>query len=56
MRAFVGAPTKALRKYMAEIGRRGGQRSKRKLTPRQARRMVAIREANRASAKKVRAS
>lgn len=38
---------KMLRDYMAKIGRRGGQTSRRKLTSEQARRMVAARETNR---------
>ena len=37
----------SLRKYLAEIGRRGGIRSRRALEPETARRMVAIREARR---------
>jgi hypothetical protein len=37
------------RKYLAEIGRRGGQRSKRKLTKAQARAMVRARTAKRAA-------
>jgi len=36
------------RRYLAEIGRRGGTRSRRALTPEQARAMVASREARRA--------
>src|SRR5215218_9686329 len=39
----------SLRKYLAEIGRRGGIRSRRVLDPETARRMVAIREARRAA-------
>jgi len=35
------------RKYLAAIGRRGGQKSKRKLTKAQARAMVAAREKKR---------
>ncbi len=35
------------RRYLAEIGRRGGMRSRRTLTPEQARAMVAAREARR---------
>ena len=31
-------------KYLSEIGRKGGKKSKRKLTPEQAREMVRIRE------------
>ena len=38
-----------LREYLAEIGRRGGTRSRRVLEPETARRMVAIREARRAA-------
>ncbi len=38
----------ALRKYLAEIGRRGGKASRRTLSPEQAREMVRIREARRA--------
>lgn len=37
------------RKYLAEIGRRGGQKSKRKLTKAQARKMVRARTAKRAA-------
>ena len=37
-----------VRQYLAEIGRRGGKRSRRTLTPQQARSMVRIREARRA--------
>jgi hypothetical protein len=36
------------RKYLADIGRRGGRRSRRSLTPEQARQMVRVREARRA--------
>ena len=39
----------SLRKYLAEIGRRGGIKSRRELKPETARRMVAIREARRAA-------
>jgi len=39
----------SLRKYLAEIGRRGGIKSRRALDPETARRMVAIREARRAA-------
>ncbi len=38
----------AVRKYLAEIGRRGGQASSRKLDPSTARDMVRVREARRA--------
>lgn len=38
----------AVRTYLAEIGRRGGKRSKRTLDPETARRMVRVREARRA--------
>ena len=37
----------SVRKYLAEIGRRGGIKSRRALAPETARRMVAIREARR---------
>ena len=37
--------------YLAEIGRRGGQRSRRKLTSEDARQMVRLREARRAFAR-----
>lgn len=37
-----------IRTYLAEIGRRGGQKSRRRLTAQQARRMVAIRLARQA--------
>lgn len=36
-----------VRSYLAEIGRRGGRRSRRTLTPEAARKMVAVREARR---------
>ncbi len=36
------------RKYLAAIGSRGGKKSRRGLTPEQARRMVAVREARKA--------
>jgi hypothetical protein len=38
----------SVRKYLAAIGRRGGLRSRRVLTPQQARDMVRVREARRA--------
>ena len=37
-----------VREYLAEIGRRGGQRSRRRLSPETARAMVRLREARRA--------
>lgn len=37
-----------IRAYLAAIGRRGGQKSRRRLDPETARRMVAVREARRA--------
>jgi hypothetical protein len=37
-----------IRKYMSEIGRRGGRASRRELTREDARRMVRVREARRA--------
>ena len=37
-----------VRKYLAEIGSRGGRKSRRKLDPATARRMVRVREARRA--------
>lgn len=37
-----------VRKYLAEIGRRGGLRSRRRLSPERARDMVRVREARRA--------
>lgn len=37
-----------VRRYLAEIGRKGGTRSRRTLSPEQARHMVQIREARRA--------
>ncbi|HEX3252908.1 MAG TPA: hypothetical protein VHS05_25940 [Pyrinomonadaceae bacterium] len=40
-------PEKKVRAYLAEIGRRGGITSRRKLTKSHARKMVAIREAKR---------
>ena len=39
----------AIKQYLAEIGRRGGQKSKRKLTKAQARAMVRARTAKRAA-------
>jgi hypothetical protein len=36
------------RKYLADIGRRGGLKSRRSLSPEQARKMVHVREARRA--------
>ena len=39
---------KDVRDYLAEIGRRGGQKSRRTLNPAAARQMVAVREARRA--------
>jgi len=38
----------SVREYLAAIGRRGGRKSRRSLTPEQAREMVRIREARRA--------
>ena len=38
----------SVRKYLAEIGRKGGRRSRRTLDPETARRMVRVREAKRA--------
>lgn len=38
---------KETRKYLSEIGRKGGQKSRRVLTPEQARKMVEAREAKR---------
>lgn len=40
-----------VRAYLAEIGRRGGQKSRRRLSPEQARAMVRVREARRAYAR-----
>jgi hypothetical protein len=37
-----------VRRYMAEIGRKGGKRSRRRLDPETARKMVRIRQARRA--------
>ena len=39
---------KSVQKYLAKIGRKGGQRSRRELTPEQAQSMVQVREARRA--------
>lgn len=39
---------KAVREYLSEIGRKGGKRSKRVLTPDAARQMTRVREAKRA--------
>ena len=44
-------PEKKVRAYLAEIGRRGGITSRRKLTKSHAKQMVAIREAKRAALK-----
>lgn len=38
----------SIKKYLAEIGRRGGQKSRRNLDPETARHMVRVREARRA--------
>jgi hypothetical protein len=38
----------ATREYLAEIGKRGGRKSRRTLTPEQARAMIRVREARRA--------
>jgi len=38
----------AIRQYLADIGRKGGRRSRRRLDPEQARAMVRVREARRA--------
>ena len=38
----------SVKKYLAEIGRKGGKRSRRRLDPETARRMVRVREAKRA--------
>lgn len=38
----------AFKQYLSEIGRRGGRKSRRRLTPEQARRMVRVREARKA--------
>jgi hypothetical protein len=43
---------KAIREYMAKIGRKGGKRSKRTLTPEQAKAMVEARERKRRKGKK----
>ena len=42
---------KKVRKYLADIGRRGGLASRRELTRSHAKKMVAIREAKRAALK-----
>jgi general stress protein YciG len=42
---------KQVREYLAEIGRRGGENSRRELTRQHARRMVDIREAKRTALK-----
>jgi len=39
---------RAVRKYLAEIGRRGGRKSRRSLAPEKARQMTRVREARRA--------
>ena len=43
--------TDNIREYLAEIGRRGGQKSRRTLDPKTARSMVRVREARRAYAR-----
>ena len=43
---------KAIREYMAKIGRKGGKKSKRTLTSEQAKAMVAVRERKRKRRKK----
>jgi hypothetical protein len=42
----------AVSKYLSEIGRKGGKKSHRTLTPEQARKMVAAREAKKKKRKK----
>ena len=42
------AVSKAVRAYLAEIGRKGGRRSKRALSSEQSRQMLKVREARRA--------
>jgi general stress protein YciG len=42
---------KRVREYLAEIGRRGGENSRRELFPSHAKKMVAIREMKRAAIK-----
>ena len=46
--AYNGAMDPNVRRYLAEIGRRGGARSRRRLDAEQARAMVRVREARRA--------
>jgi len=41
-------PSEPIKAYLREIGRKGGQKSRRSLDPAQARRMVALREARKA--------
>ncbi len=43
--------TDTIKKYLAEIGKKGGKKSKRTLTPEQAKKMVEIREAKRKARK-----
>lgn len=43
---------KAVREYLAKIGAKGGKKSKRTLTPEQAKKMVAARERKRKQEKK----
>ena len=38
---------RAIREYLAKIGRKGGKKSRRTLTPEQAKAMVEVRERNR---------
>jgi hypothetical protein len=42
----------AVRKYLAKIGAKGGKKSRRELTPEQARKMVEAREAKKRKRKK----
>lgn len=44
----MSAEQEAIRKYLAEMGRKGGQKSRRSLSPQDARNMVRLREARRA--------
>jgi hypothetical protein len=44
----MSSPTPNVQRYLADIGRRGGQKSRRILSPEQSRQMLRIREARRA--------
>lgn len=49
--AMKKSPPKEVREYMSQIGSKGGKKSKRTLTPEQARKMVEAREKKRRAKK-----